>query len=82
MLCDLGTRYQSKLFNPDFLRHERCAGIAFIERPFMGRTSCLLVFLNADGGIMFKVFVGRDESGELKADQLEKFRALRDRICA
>jgi heme iron utilization protein len=64
------------------LRHERCAGIAFIERPFMGRTSCLLVFLNADGGIMFKVFVGRDESGELKADQLEKFRALRDRICA
>jgi heme iron utilization protein len=64
------------------LRHERCAGIAFVERPFMGRTSCLLVFLNADGGIMFKVFVGRDESGELKADQLEKFRALRDRICA
>lgn len=64
------------------LRHERCAGIAFVERPFMGRASCLLVFLNADGGIMFKVFVGRDEGGELKADQLVKFRALRDRICA
>ena len=63
------------------LRHERCGGIAFVERPFMGRMSCLLVFLNHDGGIMFKIFVGRDENRELKADQLDKFRALRDRIC-
>jgi putative heme iron utilization protein len=30
---------------------------------------------------MFKIFVGRDEKGELKADQLEMFRALRERIC-
>ena len=22
------------------LRHERCTGIAFVERPYMGRTSC------------------------------------------
>jgi len=64
------------------LRYERCAGIAFVERPFMGRTSCLLIFLNHDGGIMFKIFVGRDEKGELKADQLDKFRALRDRLAA
>jgi hypothetical protein len=63
------------------LRHERCAGIAFVERPFMGRTSCLLIFLNTDGGIMFKIFVGRDDKGELMADQLEKFRALRECIC-
>ena len=64
------------------LRHERCAGIAFVERPFMGRNSCLLVFMNSDGGILFKIFVGRNEKGELKANQLEKFRALRERICA
>jgi putative heme iron utilization protein len=31
---------------------------------------------------MFKIFVGRDEKGELNTDQLEKFRALRERICA
>jgi putative heme iron utilization protein len=30
---------------------------------------------------MFKIFAGRDDRGELKADQLEKFRALRDRLC-
>jgi putative heme utilization carrier protein HutX len=63
------------------LRHERCAGIAFVERPFMGRLSASVLFLNTDGGIMFKVFVGRDEKRELKADQLEKFRALAERLC-
>src|SRR5262245_54968810 len=52
------------------LRHERCAGLAFVERPFMGKLSVLIVFFNVDGGIMFKVFVGRDEKRELKRDQL------------
>jgi putative heme utilization carrier protein HutX len=63
------------------LRHERWTSIAFVERPFMNRTSCLLIFLKVDGGIMFKIFVGRDDKGELKADQLEKFRALANRLC-
>ena len=40
-----------------------------------------MLFFNVDGGIMFKVFVGRDEKRELKADQLAKFRALADRLC-
>jgi putative heme utilization carrier protein HutX len=63
------------------LRHERCAAIAFVERPFFGRLSASVLFLNVDGGIMFKVFVGRDERRELKADQLTKFRALTERLC-
>ncbi|MBN9582713.1 MAG: heme utilization cystosolic carrier protein HutX [Afipia sp.] len=58
------------------LRHERCGSIAFVERPFMGKSSAFVAFLNVDGGVMFKVFVGRDETRALKADQLEKFRAL------
>jgi heme iron utilization protein len=64
------------------LRHERCAAIAFVERPFMGRLSASALFINADGGFMFKVFVGRDDKRELKADQLARFRALADRLCA
>jgi putative heme utilization carrier protein HutX len=64
------------------LRHERCAGIAFVERPFMNRASASALFLNAGGGIMFKVFVGRGEGGALKEDQLAAFRALADRIGA
>ena len=62
------------------LRHERCAGIAFVERPFMGKSSAFIAFINVDGGIMFKVFVGRDETRALKADQLARFKALADRI--
>jgi putative heme utilization carrier protein HutX len=64
------------------LRHERCAGIAFVERPFMGRLSASILFFNVDGGIMFKIFVGRDEKRELKADQLEAFRKLGERLGA
>lgn len=64
------------------LRHERCAAVAFIERPFMGKSSAFVAFVNADGGIMFKVFVGRDESRALRGDQLARFRQLADRIAA
>jgi len=63
------------------LRHERCSEIAFIERPFMGRASAFVSFFNVEGGIMFKVFVGRDENREMKADQLSAFRALADSLC-
>ena len=63
------------------LKHERCAAIAFVERPFMGRTSNLLIFINHDGGIMFKVFVGRDDKGQLKEDQVAKFKALAGKLC-
>jgi len=62
------------------LRHERCGGIAFVERPFMGKQSAFAAFLNVDGGVMFKVFVGRDETRALRADQLARFRALADGI--
>jgi heme iron utilization protein len=62
------------------LRYERCGGIAFVERPFMGKQSAFAAFLNVDGGIMFKVFVGRDETRALRADQLARFKALADRI--
>lgn len=61
------------------LRYKRCASIAFVERPTMGRASAAVLFINTDGGIMFKVFVGRDENRELKAEQLAAFRALADR---
>jgi putative heme utilization carrier protein HutX len=63
------------------LRHDRCAGVAFVERPFMGKSSAFVAFLNVDGGVMFKVFVGRDESRALRQDQMERFRQLSAKIC-
>lgn len=62
------------------LRHERCGAIAFVERPFMGKSSAFIAFINVDGGIMFKVFVGRDETRALRSDQLQRFRILADRL--
>ena len=63
------------------LRHERCAGVAFMERPFFGRLSASINFFNGDGGIMFKIFVGRDDKRELLVDQLAAFRNLANRLC-
>ena len=63
------------------LRHDRCAGLAFLERPFMGKDSASVVFFNVDGGIMFEVFVGRDEKRALLSDQLARCRALAERLC-
>jgi putative heme utilization carrier protein HutX len=64
------------------LRHERCTKIAFVERPFFGRLSASVLFFNGEGGIMFKIFVGRDDKRELIASQHEAFRGLASRLCA
>jgi heme iron utilization protein len=63
------------------IKHERCAGIAFVERPFFGRPSASLLFFNLDGGVMFKIFVGRDDKRELLPNQLSAFQAMADRLC-
>lgn len=62
------------------LRYDRCVEIGFVERPLMGRLSAAILFFNTDGGIMFKIFVGRDENRELKSGQMERFRTLRARL--
>ncbi|MBR1191737.1 heme utilization cystosolic carrier protein HutX [Bradyrhizobium sp. AUGA SZCCT0160] len=64
------------------LRHERCDAIAFVERPFMGKSSAFVAFINVDGGIMFKVFVGRDETRALRGDQLKRFQSLADSLAS
>lgn len=58
------------------IRAERCDSIWFIDRPFFGRRSCSVVFVNIDGEAMFKVFVGRDEQRELNPVQVARFEAL------
>jgi len=62
------------------LKHDNCGGVAFVERPFMGKSSAFVAFLNQSGGIMFKVFVGRDSNRELRTDQMVRFRSLAGRF--
>ncbi|TCO11499.1 hypothetical protein EV666_11287 [Camelimonas lactis] len=59
------------------IRADRCDSIWFVDRPFFGRRSCSLVFINTDGEAMFKVFVGRDAQRELNPQQIARFEALR-----
>ncbi|MRN37865.1 putative heme utilization radical SAM enzyme HutW [Neisseria sp. N95_16] len=56
--------------------YENCAAIYLIERPFMGKATVSLNFINRQGGAMFKIYVGRDENGELKTKQIDAMRAL------
>ena len=58
--------------------YENCQRIYLMERPFMGKATCSLNFMNKNGGAMFKIFVGRDEAGELKQHQIEAMRKLFD----
>lgn len=64
------------------IREHRCADIQFVSRTFMRTDSHAIYFFNAAGGIMFKIFVGRDERYRLNPDQVVRFRALRDRVAA
>jgi putative heme utilization carrier protein HutX len=78
-----GTFNLSSRIGPhDHIRPERCGGIAFVERPFIGAPSAFVAFLDVDGGIMFEVFVGRDAAGALRTEQLAAFRALREAVVA
>ena len=64
------------------LRADRCSSIYFVDRLFFSKRSCSVQFINQDGEAMFKVFVGRNEDRSLKAEQLARFEALRDRMAA
>ncbi|MTH44781.1 heme utilization cystosolic carrier protein HutX [Intestinirhabdus alba] len=58
------------------IRAENCTHIALVERKFMAMDTASILFFNAAGGAMFKIFLGRDEHRQLSGDQLEAFRAL------
>jgi putative heme utilization carrier protein HutX len=58
------------------IKRDACTGIALVDRPFHGRRSCSVWFLDGDGA-MLKVFVPRDAARALDPDALARFEALR-----
>lgn len=52
------------------------ARISFQTKPHRGREAYAFVFEDEQGESIFKIFLGRDEQGELLAPQVEKFKAL------
>jgi hypothetical protein len=55
-----------------------CQAIYLVDRLFHGRRSCSVQFFNGEGEVMFKVFVRRDKSRELLADQVASVRGAED----
>ena len=55
------------------LRLDNVAQVRFQDRAHRGRPSYAFVFEDGDSNCIFKVFLGRDLSGEIDRHQLEKF---------
>ena len=58
------------------IKAENCCHIALVERKFMMMDTAGMLFFNAAGSAMFKIFLGRDEHYRLLPDQLQAFRQL------
>jgi len=59
------------------LRLEKLCEVRFQDKAHRGRASYAFVFVDDAGHTVFKVFLGRDESGEIIAEQLEEFQRIR-----
>jgi len=59
------------------IKASNCKAIAIVDRPFHGRRSCSVQFMNQKGNAMFKIFVRRDKERNLLPEQLEAFDQLK-----
>ncbi|MEP4187839.1 MAG: heme utilization cystosolic carrier protein HutX [Anderseniella sp.] len=56
--------------------------ISFIDRTLMGKPSRSILFFNAHGSCIFKMYLGRQENREMIPEQVEKFDQLVASIAA
>lgn len=64
------------------IRVDNCTAIYFASRPFMGMDTFSVQFYGKSGNCMFKIYLGRDSKRQMIPEQIEKFKALRDRLSA
>jgi len=53
--------------------------IYFVNRPFMGKESLSIQIYDDIGDAAIKLYLSRDDKGEIKSDQKQKYTALRSR---
>ena len=58
------------------IKAENCTHIALVERKFMAMDTASILFFNAAGSAMFKIFLGRDDHRQLLSEQVYAFRTL------
>ena len=54
--------------------------VSFQDKPHRGRESYAFVFESTSGETVFKVFLGRDDNGDLLPTQVEKFARIRQQL--
>ncbi|MDF3855683.1 MULTISPECIES: heme utilization cystosolic carrier protein HutX [Paracoccus] len=62
------------------IKYEACARVAFVRRKLFGIETRSVQFYAKDGLCMFKIYLGRDEGRQLKAEQISAFDALEARL--
>ncbi|MBL3563089.1 heme utilization cystosolic carrier protein HutX [Rhodovulum sulfidophilum] len=62
------------------IRAGACAQVAFVARSLFGTDTRSVQFLDARGGVLFKIYLGRDAARALIPAQLAAFDALRARL--
>ncbi|WP_375057528.1 heme utilization cystosolic carrier protein HutX [Zobellella sp. DQSA1] len=60
------------------LKLEAIAHVALLSRPHRGKEAHAIVFYDAEEHCIFKIYLGRDERGELFPDQVQAFNALKE----
>lgn len=58
------------------LRIDVCAGVAFIEREFLGKLSPMLLVFDTTGHVMFKILPARGDLRSLRDSQIQAMREL------
>lgn len=64
------------------ISHESIGSIFFVSRPFMGQESHSIQFFDLEGKCAFKIYLGRDENGNIKETQKTLFAELKKRSLA
>ena len=60
------------------LKLDNVKHIGLVSKSFMGRESHYFGFFSETGENIFKIYLGRNEKRELIADQVERFKALKE----
>ncbi|WKT00776.1 heme utilization cystosolic carrier protein HutX [Gallibacterium salpingitidis] len=58
------------------LKLENIKSIALVSKPLRGKETHAIVFISHQDNVIFKIYLGRDENGELYTHQKENFKQL------
>lgn len=64
------------------LKADNCESICFVSRKLFNNDSHSVQFFNREGGCMFKVYLGRNAKRDMFPEQIEKYKACRERMAS